>query len=99
MGVSGDDEETDIKLSSNNSGANPNLAGSSRGDKGGSELSVAKALKYLRSPFAEGRFTGSVSQQLTMAFQISSVVIFVVGRFGRSPASVFLITTGSLSPG
>jgi len=59
----GDGEGVDMKLSSNNSGASFNFSGSSRGDRGGRGLSVISALKYLRSPFAEGRFTGFVSQQ------------------------------------
>ena len=62
-GILGDCEGAEMKVSSNNSGANFSLVGSSRGDSGGSGLSVVKALKYLRSPLAEGRFMGFVSQQ------------------------------------
>ena len=53
----------DMKLSSNSSGASSNFAPSSRGDRGGRGLSAVSASKYLRSPFAEGRFTGFASQQ------------------------------------
>jgi hypothetical protein len=62
-GCLGDREGIDVKLSSNNSGASSNFAGSSREDRGGRGLSVVSALKYLRSPPAEGRFTGFVCQQ------------------------------------
>ena len=59
----GDGEGIDMKLSSNNSGASLSSAGPPRRDRGGRGLSVASASKYLLSPFAEGRFTGFVSQQ------------------------------------
>ena len=86
-----------MKLSSENSGPNLNFAGSSHGDMGGNGVSVVEALKYLRSPPAEGRFTGFVSQQRTMISQISSVVT-IDDLSGCSLARTFSITTGSLSP-